>query len=268
MEEKPTFLSTNNMKDTIKFQSGSASYFLQDEYIMVKDVNYVPVADALIQPGDGILYIDRGARIRQTDSAIVAVNNSTCIHSAKLNIESSADYHGSGKYDYISEDGSSQVIEFSEIKVDTNATKATGYIPVTDRIHPQPCFHIHRRRLNEVRRAIIWFHRCCRNCYRLWEHQECTGQIHCALIDPNNVLIPVSDKPRDINDNMLFSGTFVTLDSAGVYGTFLSERKSWSDNPILNAQGYLFHDKGSGHIPYRLTGEAFRSEDERKYGHL
>jgi len=72
-----------------------------------------------------------------------------------------------------------------------------------------------------------------------------------ALIDPNNVLIPVSDKPRDINDNMLFSGTFVTLDSAGVYGTFLSERKSWSDNPILNAQGYLFHDKGSGQ--YRIA---------------
>jgi len=59
---------------------------------MVKDVNYVPVADALIQPGGGILYIDRGARIRQTDNAIVAVNNRHLIHSAKLNIESSADY--------------------------------------------------------------------------------------------------------------------------------------------------------------------------------
>jgi hypothetical protein len=50
-EEKPTFLSTNNMKDTLKFQSGSASYFLQDEYLMVRDVNYIPVADAsLISP--------------------------------------------------------------------------------------------------------------------------------------------------------------------------------------------------------------------------
>ncbi|MCK7532037.1 MAG: hypothetical protein MZV63_13925 [Marinilabiliales bacterium] len=29
MEEKPTFLSTNNMKDTVKFQSGTASYFLR-----------------------------------------------------------------------------------------------------------------------------------------------------------------------------------------------------------------------------------------------
>ncbi len=61
MIEKATFLSTNNMTDTVKFQSGSASYFLQDEYVQVKDVNYIPVADALIQPGDGILIYHQGS---------------------------------------------------------------------------------------------------------------------------------------------------------------------------------------------------------------
>ncbi len=111
-----TFLSTNNMKDTLKFQSGSASYFLEDEYLMVKGCQLHPVADALIQPGGGILYVEKGARIRPTENAVVAVNNRHLIHSARLNIESSADYSGSGKYDYISEDGSSQLIEFTEYK--------------------------------------------------------------------------------------------------------------------------------------------------------
>ncbi len=250
MEEKPTFLSTNNMKDTVKFQSGSASYYLQDEYIMVKDVNYVPVADALIQPGGGILYIDRGARIRQTDNAIIAVNNRHLIHSAKLNIESSADYHGSGKYDYISEDGSSQLIEFTEIKVDTNATKATGYIPVTDKFTLSPAFTYTgdvSMRSAEDHLRFTGAAGIVSDC----ENIRSAPVKFTSLIDPNNILIPVSDKPRDINDNMLFSGTFVTLDSSGVYGTFLSERKTWSDNPILNAQGYLFHDKGSGQ--YRIA---------------
>jgi hypothetical protein len=90
--EKPTFFSTNNMKDTVKFQSGSASYFLQDEYVEIREINYIPVADALIQPGEGTLYIGKGARIRQTDSALVAVNNRHLIHSAKINIESNAKY--------------------------------------------------------------------------------------------------------------------------------------------------------------------------------
>lgn len=249
-QEKPTFLSTNNMKDTVKFQSGSASYFLKEEYIMAKDVNYIPVADALIQPGGGILYIDRGARIRQTDSAIVAINNRHLLHSAKLNIESSASYSGSGKYDYISEDGGSQVIEFSEIRVDTMATKAYGYIPVTTKFTLSPAFTYTgdvNLRSGEQHLRFTGAAGIVTDCGKI----NSAPVKFSALIDPNNILIPVSDKPRDINDNLLFSGTFVTLDSAGVYGTFLSERKSWSDNPMLTAQGYLFHDKGSG--KYRIA---------------
>ena len=127
---KPTFLSTNNMKDTVKFQSGSASYFLQDEYVRVKDVNYIPVADALIQPGEGILvYLQESAVIRETDSAIVAVNNRHLIHSAKINIESSANYYGSGRYDYIDEDRENSADKSTEIRVDTMATKAQGIYP-------------------------------------------------------------------------------------------------------------------------------------------
>lgn len=249
-EEKPTFLSTNNMKDTVKFQSGTASYFLQDEYLMVRDVNYVPVADALIQPGGGILYIDRGARIRQTDSAIVAVNNRHLIHSARLNIESSANYSGSGKYDYTGEDGRSQVIDFSEIRVDTMATKATGYISVNRKFTLSPAFTY----TGDVTLRSDMEHLLFTGAAGIvtdCENISSRPVKFTSRIDPKNVLIPISSKPRDINDNLIFSGTFVTLDSAGVYGTFLSERRSWSDNPLLNTEGYLFYDRGSG--KYRIA---------------
>lgn len=249
-EEKPTFLSTNNMKDTLKFQSGSASYFLQDEYLMVRDVNYIPVADALIQPGGGVLYVDRGARIRQTDSAIVAINNRHLLHSARLNIESSASYSGSGKYDYISEDGSSQVIDFSEIRVDTMSSKATGYIAVNRNFTLSPAFtYTGDVALRSDSEHLLFTGAA--GIVTSCENIENRPVKFSARIDPLNVLIPVSDKPRDTDDNLLFSGTFITLDSAGVYGTFLSQRKSWSDNPLLNADGYLFHDRGSGR--YRIA---------------
>ncbi len=264
MEEKPTFLSTNNMKDTLKFQSGSASYFLKDEYLMVKDVNYIPVADALIQPGDGILYIEKGARIRPTENAVVAVNNRHLIHSARLNIESSADYSGSGKYDYISEDGSAQVIEFSEIRVDTMATKATGNIPVSGNFTLSPAFtYAGDVTLRSDSDHLLFtgaagIVTACKNI-------SSKPVKFSARIDPNNVLIPISDKPRDSDDNLLFSGSFVTLDSAGVYGTFLSERHSWSDVPLLSAQGYLFHDKGSGR--YRIASME-KLADLRLHGNM
>jgi len=250
MEEKPTFLSTNNMKDTIKFQSGSASYFLQDEYVMAKDVNYVPVADALIQPGNGVLYITRGARIRETDSAIVAINNKHLIHSARINIESSANYSGSGKYDYVDETGNSQVIQFQEIRVDTMVTKAMGYIPERQHFTLSPAFTFSgdvSLRASNDHLTFTGAAGIVTDCGSINNRPVKFS----AAIDSKNVLIPIDDKPRDINDNLLFSGTFITLDSAGVYGTFLSERQSWSDNPLLNARGYLFHDRGSG--TYRIA---------------
>ena len=248
--EKPTFISTNNMKDTLKFQSGSASYFLKDEYVMVKDVNYMPVADALIQPGGGVLYISKGARIRQTDSALVAINNRYLIHSAKINIESSANYYGSGKLDYIDETGGRQVIDLSEIRVDTMVTRAQGYIPVNRNFMLSPAFtYTGDVSLRATRDQLLFTGAAgiVTNCRNI----NSRSVKFSAYIDPKNILIPISDKPRDINDNLVFSGSFITLDSTGVYGTFLSERKSWSDNPLLNAEGYLFHDRGSGQ--YRIT---------------
>ncbi|MRR20330.1 hypothetical protein EG827_09080 [bacterium] len=250
MAEKPTFYSTNNMKDTVKFQSGSASYFLQDEYVEIKDVNYIPVADALIQPGAGTLYIGKGAKIRQTDSALVAVNNRHLIHSAKINIESSSSYYGSGKYDYRDETGQSQVIEFTQIKVDTMSTKAVGFIPVTQNFTLSPAFTFTGDVSLSAREPNLRFTGAA-GIITLCPKIKSSPVKFSAAIDPGNILIPIDDKPRDINDNLLFSGTFITLDSAGVYSTFLSERHSWSDNPIISAEGFLFHDKGSG--KYRIA---------------
>ncbi len=264
MEEKPTFLSTNNIKDTLKFQSGSASYYLRDEYLMVKDVNYIPVADALIQPGDGVLYIEKGARVRPAENAVVAVNNRHLIHSARLNIESSANYSGSGQYDYKSADGSTQVIEFGEIRVDTMATRATGNIPARQNFTLSPAFTYSGDVTLKSDMEHLLFTGAAgivTDCRNINSKQVKFS----ALIDPENVLIPISDKPRDIDDNLLFSGSFVTLDSAGVYSTFLSERHSWSDSPLLNAEGYLFHDKGSER--YRIASME-KLADLRRHGNM
>jgi len=218
--------------------------------VRVKDVNYIPVADALIQPGEGILYISKGAKIRQTDSALVAVNNKHLIHSARINIESSANYYGSGIYDYTDEEGKIQLINLREIKVDTMATKAMGYIPVTQNFTLNPAFTFSgdvTLRSKDNHLTFTGAAGIVTDCESIRNRPVKFS----AAIDPANVLIPISDKPRDINDNLLFSGTFITLDSAGVYPTFLSERQSWSDNPLLNAEGFLFHDKGAGR--YRIA---------------
>jgi hypothetical protein len=59
-------------------------------------------------------------------------------------------------------------------------------------------------------------------------------------------MIPVSEKPRDINDNMVFSGSFINLDSIHIYPAFLSAQKSWTDVGIVRSTGYLYYEKAKG----------------------
>jgi hypothetical protein len=67
-----------------------------------------------------------------------------------------------------------------------------------------------------------------------------------SYIDPKNVMIPIGEKPRDANDNMVFSGSFINVDSIHVYPAFLSAQKSWTDANIVNAKGFLYFEKAKG----------------------
>ena len=64
-------------------------------------------------------------------------------------------------------------------------------------------------------------------------------------------MIPVSDKPRDINDNLVFSGSYINTDSIHIYPAFLSAQKSWSDVALVNSNGWLYYEKAKGR--YRET---------------
>ena len=89
--DKPTFFATNNLSDTVAFSSWKGSYHLDQEYIEAENINYIHIADALIQPDSGKIIINRRAKIQQMQNAIIAVNNKHILHSAKIDIESQKD---------------------------------------------------------------------------------------------------------------------------------------------------------------------------------
>jgi len=240
--DKPTFFATNSLSDTISFSALKGSYHLDQEYIEAENINYIRVADALIQPDSGKITINRRAKIQQLNNAIIAINNKYLLHSAKVDIESTKRYTGSGIYDYISEGKEIQYISFPVLSVDTMATSAKGYIPVSQKFMLNPAFTF----TGDVQ------------LFAKDDHLTFTGAagiLHdCSTfksynikfkskIDPKNVLIPISDKPRDINDNQVFSGSYINTDSIHIYPAFLSAQKSWTDIALINSSGYLFYDK-------------------------
>ncbi len=239
---KPTFFATNNLKDTVSFSSWKGSYHLDQEYIQAENIDYIHVADALIQPDSGKIIINRRAKIKQMQNAIIALSNKHILHSAKVDIESDKRYTGSAIYDYVDEAKTVQQITFPELTVDTLITSARGYIPATQKFLLSKAFTFSGDvMLRSKDDQLTWTGSA-------GIVQTCTDIKSYNIkfkskIDPLNVMIPVGEKPRDANDNLVFSGSFISADSIHIYPTFLSAQKSWSDIALVNAQGYLYYEK-------------------------
>ena len=243
--EKPTFFSTHMVNDTLTFSATRGRYMLNEEKVIAEDVNYIKVADALIQPDSGILRINKGAKFDKLNESLIAINNRHLIHTARVDIINTRRYEASGIYDYVDEENSVQPIKFTEIVVDSLRSKGNGYIPQTQNFKLSPYFtflgDVHlsseKEHLNFLGSAGI-IHDC--------DYIGSAPMKFNADIDPLNIMIPVSDKARDINANLITVGTYITVDSTHIYSAFLSPSKSWSDIALVGAQGWLVYDKASG----------------------
>ena len=243
--DKPTFFATNNLEDTISFSSWKGRYNLDQEFIEAENINYIHVADALIQPDSGKIRITRRARIETMQNAYIAVNNKHILHSATVDIESTKRYTGSGIYDYVDENKEIQQIRFPELSVDTLTTTAKGVIPESQHFKLSPAFTFAGDVALSARSQLLTFTGAAgivHNCSQMTSYSIKFK----SSIDPLKVLIPVNDKPRDINDNLVFSGSYINSDSIHIYPAFLSAQKSWTDIPLVNANGYLYFEKEKG----------------------
>lgn len=243
--EEPTFFSTHMRNDTISFTASHGRYILSEEKVIAENVNYIKIADAFIQPDSGILKINKGARMDPLNESIIAINNRHIIHSAKVDIIRSTRYIASGIYDWIDENNEIQPIRFNEILVDSLKSKGTGHVRQIDKFMLSPDFsflgdvhfHADNDNLNFLGSSGI-VHSC-----------ENIGSAPIRFnsdIDPLNIMIPVDEKARDINGNLITAGTYIAVDSTHLYSAFLSHGKSWADVPLVPASGWLIYDKGAG----------------------
>jgi|WetSurSiteA1Bulk_404760.scaffolds.fasta_scaffold00492_7 hypothetical protein len=240
--DKPTFFATNSLSDTISFTSLKAKYNVDKEFIEADDISYIHIADALIQPDSGRIIINRRAKIGRLDSAFIAVNKLHLLHSASIEIESAKRYSGSAVYDYLDESNEIRPIIFPEITVDTLTTSARGYIAADQKFMLSPAFSFAGDVNLSARNKSLLFtgsagilHDC--------SSIESVSVKFKSTVDPKNVMIKLGDKPRDVNDNIVYSGAYINSDPFQIYPAFLSPLKSWSDAGLLSAGGVLWFNK-------------------------
>jgi len=252
----PRYISIDPKQDSLNFISPLAYYDYDSNLIKATQVKYIDIADARIFPDQEKLTVKSNAMLKTLENAKIIANRNTLYHSfynATVNITSRNAYYGKADYDYIDELDQRQVIHFKTIQAERNQpTTAKGDIVEVDHFRLSPNYAYQGKVFLSAERKYLTFDGAVlieTNCEQLpmsWVNFQ-------SEIDPFNIYIPLADPLIDINRNKIFNGIFVAYDSIHLYPAFMSERKNYSDKPIVTAGGYLNFDKTTNE--YRIASK-------------
>ena len=240
------FISTHPNQDSLTFVAPSAKYNLKKYIISANEVKFIRVADATIYPGDGKVVIEKNAVMQTLKESRIIANNTNryhAIYNATSNIYGRKNYSSSGSYDYVDETKNKQIIKLDVVSVDSSyQTYAKGKIGITENFTLSPNFGFTGSVTLHANDQFLQFDGCtkisheCKNLERYWINFKST-------INPNEIFIPVGDSLKEINNNKIHAGFYITNDSTHIYPAFLTKHKNYSDIPVFSSRGFLTFDK-------------------------
>ncbi len=247
-----TYTSIHQDKDSLKFVSPHATYSLQEQLLVAEEVKLVRVADAIIFPIDEKIIVERYSKMRTLYDAKIIANNNSKYHtfdSVAVDINSKFNYMGKGIYTYIDEESEEQIIHFDTISVDSlKETVAIGEIFPQDEFFLSPNFAFSGEVKAEARKQFLTFTggtKINHECDSIMS--DTTWIAFSGEIDPNDILIPIPQLPKDKNKKDIFASTLmVESDSTYLYSTFLTPSLSDNETTIFYADGFLHYNKEKG----------------------
>lgn len=250
------FISTNTKQDSLSFYTPMAHYDIKEKIIKAKYVEKIEVADASIHPYDGDITIERNAKMKTIDSAQIITNNQSVTHTindATIDIHGRKSYSGKGKYRYIDENKNEQIIDLLHIDIDTTGhTYASAKISKDSSFTLSPNFNYKGDiRLNATEQFLNFngyakMNNKCDSIKDNWLKFD-------ANINPNKIRIPIGEKNRNDKKIKIYNSFFITNESTHVYPSFLSTRKFYSDNVVLDAKGFLTYVKSDN--SYKISSQ-------------
>ena len=257
------FISVHPDQDSLRFFSPKAKYNLKNNIIKAEDVKYIRVADAAIFPDSGNVTILKNAEMIPFNNAQILANTTTKYHSiynATVKIYTAKKYSASGNYDYVDEDGKKQQLYFHDVKVDTSGqTIAYGNIADSVSFTLSPNFGFMGKIKLEANKEFLFFDggvKISHNCDKL-SRQWLAFK---SEINPSNIVIPVDEKPKNLNGVDIANGIFYASDSSDIYTAFLSRKHKPGDADIITASGFMIYDKISKE--YRIASKEKLKQDK------
>lgn len=242
------FFSTRKDQDSLNFMAPKAKYDIRKKIIRCEKVEYITVADARIYPDSAKITIRKEANIDELLNAKIIANYITKYHSifnAKAKITAKRKYMASGDYTYRDENNYEQKIHFENIYPDsTFSTFARGEVLESEKFALSPNFEYKGKvvlKAEDIGLNFDGYTRIAHKCSTLPKNWFAFK----AVIDPKDIVIPVSKDLLSDTKRSLGSGIYLNLDTTEVYpyAAFLSEKQNPKNPSILSVDGKLIFDK-------------------------
>ena len=242
------FYSTRFNEDSLYFFSPKAKYNLKNSSLNADSVKYIIIADAAIYPIDKKIAVEPQRRLLPLYKSIVLASIPKRYHkiyNCDVFIQSRNKYIGKGFYDYIDERDSVETLVLTEIGVNENSkTFGNGFITEPDNFRLSPEFSFVGKVALNAPDKYLYFNGGTRPIFKCYKLNPNLIKFE-STINPDSILIPISDKPQNINFARIINGSIITEDSIKLYGSFLGIRKTYSDIPFILASGYMNFNKNN-----------------------
>ncbi len=247
------FTSTAPGQDSLQFEGRTAFYNLNTYELKIAEVPYVKAADAFIYPDSGLVDIAPGGLMKTLSNAVIVadtLNQNHRIKRATVDIRGRKDYTATGFYEY-NVAGKEQEIEFQNIlgqrvgrgkmSEKATATRAKGEITEADSffIDHKTLFYGTISLFSEsVNLQFDGFARleADRLPERNWFSISSGG-------DKENLAIRYT-VPKSFEGYPLYTGLFLSRESAAMYPRVMMPRFTGGDRAVLPVEGLFRYNPG------------------------
>ena len=242
--------SKENMLSTIEQGRRGLSFNLQEldfdfgqNELVARGVRYIPVGDAAIIPQNGEVAIYEKATFKRLSNARILASRENAYHelyNCSVQIENGDDFGGSGYYDYVDALNRTQTLRFDTIWY-FRATKGTASIKPEVDFTLSPHFGFSgSAELNSTQEFLTFSG-------GVSMLQNCNVEIQEPLrinqqIDPENILIEINERSRDINDRKAVVAIASANRTGRIYTCFGGAKDQVNDSEYIATKGFITYN--------------------------
>jgi hypothetical protein len=227
----------------INFNVTELDFDFERNELYARGVRYIPVGDAAIIPHNGEVTITESATFpRITKARILTLrdNMNHELYNCSVKIENGEDFKGNGYYDYVDAYNNTQTLRFDTVSY-FRSTKGTANVKPEADFTLSPHFGFNGNvELNSTNEFLTFsggvslLHNC--------NLEKLTPLRINQQINPENVLIEINNKSRDINDRKATVAVTSSNVSGKIYTCFGGAKDQVNDSEYITALGFITYN--------------------------